>query len=47
MCWLDDIIDSMDVPLSKLPEGERQGSLGVIDHGIANSQTQHSSFKSR
>ena len=35
-----DIIDSMDMSLSKLPEGEGQGSLGAVAHGVANSQTQ-------
>ena len=39
--WLDSIIDSTDMNLSKLPEiVEDQGAVCAAVHGVAKSQTQ-------
>ena len=42
--WLDGIIDSMDMGLSKLRESEGQGSLACCVHGFAKSWTRLSGF---
>ena len=39
MRWLDGITNSMDISLSKLADGEGQGSLAALAHGVAESQT--------
>ena len=40
MRWLDSVINSMDISLSKLRDGETQGNLGAAVHGVTKNQTQ-------
>ena len=40
MRWLDGVINSKDMSLSKLRDGEAQGSLGAAVHGVTKNQTQ-------
>ena len=38
--WLDSVINSMDISLSKLRDSETQGNLGAAVHGVTKNQTQ-------
>ena len=40
MRWLDGVIISMDMSLSRLRDGEAQGSLGAAVHGVTKNRTQ-------
>ena len=39
MRWLDGVINSVDISLRKLRDGETQGNLGAAVHGVTKNQT--------